>query len=424
MATPKIIRPLVIRDFALLFFGVAVSLLGDGVYLVTIAWQVYELSNAPTALSVVGLAMSIPIVVFVLIGGVASDRLDRRSVMVAADLARVLAIGGIAALSLSGALELWHLFGLVGIYGVGEAFFGPAFAAVVPDIVPTDRLVEANSLNQLARPLAQRLAGPALGGGVIAATGPGGAFALAAGLFLVSAAGLLVMTPRPAAAAPAGSRSVRRDVAEGYRFVRSQTWIWGTLVAACVTLLVFWGPYEVLIPYLVKNELGGGPEGLGLVFAAGGVGAIAASIAVAQRGFPRRHITFMYASWTLGSLTIALYGVASALWQAMVVSFVEGACFAGGMIVWATLLHRLVPSGLLGRVEGFDWLVSVALVPLSFALTGPVAELVGTKETLIAAGVVGAAGTFAFLFLPGMRDTERDPELTTSLRIREANHVN
>jgi hypothetical protein len=214
---------------------------------------------------------------------------------------------------------------------------------------------------------------------------------------------------------------VRREISEGYRFVRSQTWIWGTLVAACVTLLVFWGPYEVLIPYLVKNELGGGPQGLGLVFAAGGVGAILASIAVAQRGFPRRHITFMYATWSLGSLTIALYGVIESLWQAMAVSFVEGGCFTAGMIVWATQLHRLVPSELLGRVEGFDWLVSVALVPVSLAFTGPVAETVGTKETLVGAGVIGAVGTLAFLYLPGMRATEREAPLAAEMGIKNPN---
>jgi DHA3 family tetracycline resistance protein-like MFS transporter len=407
MTAPRIVQPLRIRDFALLFSGMSASLLGDGIYLVSIAWQVYELSNVPTALSMVGLATTVPLVVFALVGGVVSDRIDRRKVMVGADLVRLLAVGSIAGLSIAGSIELWHVIVLAGLYGVGEAFFGPAFAAIVPDIVPTDRLVEANSLNQLVRPLAQRLAGPALGGAVIAASGAGGSSALAAALYLASAAALLAMAPRPVAIRPEGSRSVRREVGEGYRFVRSQTWIWGTLVTACVTLLVFWGPYEVLIPYLVKNELGGGPEGLGLVFAAGGVGAILASIAVAQRGLPQRHITFMYATWSLGSLTIALYGLIDALWQAMAVSFVEGGCFAAGMIVWATELHRRVPSELLGRVEGFDWLVSVALVPVSFAFTGPVAEAVGTKETLVGAGVIGAVGTLAFLYLPGMRATER-----------------
>lgn len=421
MTMPRILRPLRIRDFAVLYFGLTTALLGDGIYLVAIAWQVYELSNAPTALSLVGVATTVPLVVFVLVGGVVSDRADRRKVMIGADLARVVAFGLIAGLSLTGSLELWHLIAIVVLYGVGEAFFGPAFAAIVPDIVPTDRLVEANSLNQLMRPLAQRLAGPALGGGVIALAGSGGAFAVAAGLFAVSAAALLLMEPRPLARA--AERSFRREVREGFRFVRSQVWIWWTFVAGCVTLLFFWGPYEVLIPYLVKNELGGSAGDLGLIFASGGVGAIVASVAIAQRGLPRRHITFMYTAWALGSLTIVVYGFSTALWQAMAASLVEGACFAAGMIVWGTLLHRLVPPGLLGRVEGFDWLVSVALVPASFALTGPVAELVGPEETLVGAGVLGGLGTLLFLFLPGMRDTERVGLAAAAAHIRTANHM-
>ncbi len=423
MTMPKIFEPLRIRDFALLWTGMTVSMLGDGIYLVAIAWQVYELSNAPTALSLVGVAWTVPLVVFVLIGGVVSDRFDRRKVMIGADLVRAVAIGVLAALSIAGALELWHVLVLVGLYGAGEAFFGPAFAAIVPDLVPKDGLVGANSLNQLMRPLAQRLAGPALGGLAVATLGAGGAFAVDAGSFLVSAAVLTVMQPRPVRRGVEPERSVRRDLAEGFRFVRAHTWLWGTLLAASVTLLVFWGPYEVLLPFLVKNELGGGADDLGLVFAAGGVGAIVASLAVSQRGFPRRHMTFMYATWSLGGLVIAGYGVATALWQAMAVSFLEGGLFAAGMIVWGTLIHRLVPASLLGRVEGFDWLVSVSLVPVSFALTGPVAGAIGTRETLIGAGIVGAVGTFVFLYLPGMRDTERDEEFTLSLRISRANRM-
>jgi MFS family permease len=138
-----------------------VSMLGDGIYFVAVAWQVYELSNAPTALSAVGVAWTLPMVLFLLLGGVVSDRLERRRVMIAADLVRGIAIGAIGALSLTGSLELWHLIVLVGIYGVGEAFFGPAFGAIVPDIVPQTLLVEANSVNQVVRPLAHRLIGPA-----------------------------------------------------------------------------------------------------------------------------------------------------------------------------------------------------------------------------------------------------------------------
>jgi DHA3 family tetracycline resistance protein-like MFS transporter len=401
------LAPLAIRDYALLFAGMTVSLLGDGIYLVAIAWQVYELSNAPMALSIVGVAWTLPLVVFVLLGGVVSDRVDRRKVMIAADLIRFAGIAVLGALSVAGALELWHVIVLVAVYGAGEAFFGPAFGAIVPDIVPRDQLVQANSLNQLMRPLAHRLVGPAVGGATIALVGAGGAFLVDAGTFVVSAAALAAMQPRRPQREENEAGSVVRDIREGWRFVRERTWLWGTLIAASITLLVFWGPHEVLIPYIVKNDLGGGAAALGLVFAAGGVGSVLAAIAVGQRGLPRRHITFMYVAWTLGGLAIAGYGVASALWQAMAVSFVVGALDTAGLIVWGTMIHRLVPSALLGRVESFDWLVSIALVPVSFAVTGPIAAGLGAQATLVGAGLLGALGTIAFLYLPGMRDLER-----------------
>ncbi len=161
---PVIFEPLKHRDFRLLWSGMTVSLIGDGIFIVTLAWQVYELSDAPTALSLVGLAMTVPNVVFLLIGGVVSDRFDRRRVLVAADLVRGLAVGAMGLLSLSGGLELWHLMVLAAIYGAGTAFFGPAFDAIVPDLVATDLLIQANALDQFVRPAAWRLAGPAIGG--------------------------------------------------------------------------------------------------------------------------------------------------------------------------------------------------------------------------------------------------------------------
>jgi DHA3 family tetracycline resistance protein-like MFS transporter len=198
-------------------------------------------------------------------------------------------------------------------------------------------------------------------------------------------------------------------VGEGLRFVRSQTWLWGTLVAASIAVAAFWGPVEVLVPYIVKNDLGGGADDLGIVFAAGGLGAVVTAPLLAQRGLPRRHITFMYAVWTLATAVIAGYGVATALWQAMLVSFVSGAAAAAGLVVWATLMQTLVPGRLLGRVQSLDWLVSLGLVPVSFAVTGPLAETIGHDETLIWAGLVSGVATLAFLFLPGMRDPERRP---------------
>lgn len=389
-----------------------VSLLGDGIYFVAIAWQVYELSNAPTALSLVGLAWSLPMLVFLLVGGILSDRFDRRLVLIASDIIRGLAIGAVGVLSVTGALELWHVIALVALEGAGQSLFGPAYGAIVPDLVPEEMLVQANSLNQFMEPLGVRLAGPALGGLAIAAFGTGEAILLNAGSFVVSGLAIALMRTRRTVERE-GSASVRQEIAEGFGFVRAHVWLWGTLLSVAIGLLLFIGPYEVLVPYIVKNELGGSAADLGFVFASGGVGAVLAALVVGQRGLPRRHMTFMYVNWTVAILAVAGYGLATELWHAMLASFVDGATFTAGLIVWATLMHRLVPRELLGRVSSLDWLVSVSLIPISFALTGPVAAAVGTQATLIGAGVLGVPITIAFLFLPGMRDTERTGALAS-----------
>jgi MFS family permease len=383
-----------------------VSLLGDGIYFVAIAWQVYELSNAPTALSVVGVAWTLPTVALLLAGGVLSDRFDRRSLMIVSDVVRALAIAAIGVLSVTGTIELWHVLVLVAVYGAGDALFGPAFNAIVPDIVPREHLVQANSLDMLMRPLASQLAGPAIGGIVVAVFGAGTAFLLDAGSFLVSAGCLLAIAPRPLPI-PEVRRSALREVAEGFAFVRAHVWLWGTLSAAAVTLLFAWGPMEVLLPYVIKNELGGSSADFGLALAATGLGSILAAIVMGQRSLPRRSITIMYLAWASAEGLIAVWGIADALWQIMLASVVRGVGITVGLVIWMTLMHTLVPRGLMGRVTSLDWLVSIGLIPISFALTGPIAEAIGARETLVGAGVLGAVITVAFLFLPGMRALER-----------------
>jgi MFS family permease len=392
------------RDFRLLWSGMTVSLLGDGVFLVAMAWQVYALSNTPSALALVGIAMTIPTVGCLLLGGVVSDRFDRRRVMVAADLWRAVVVGALAALTLSGKLELWHMAGLAACYGAGTAFFNPAFDAIVPLVVPEDQFVRANSLDQLVRPLALRLAGPALGGVLIETAGAGGAFAFDAASFAFSACAVLAMS-RCGRAAP-GSEPLIAELRTGLRYVRRHAWVWATLVAAALAYLLFMGPVEILLPFVVKNSLHGDAGALGLVFAAGGAGSVGCALVVARRGLPRRDITLMYVAWTLATLAVAGYGLATALWQLMLASVLFNALETAGTIVWATAKQRHVPPALLGRVSSLDWLISTGLLPLSFALTGPVSEALGAQATLIAAGGLGALVTIAGVLVPGVRAIE------------------
>jgi DHA3 family tetracycline resistance protein-like MFS transporter len=404
----RLLEPLAHRDYALLTAGAVVSLLGDGFFNVALAWQVYELSNLPTALSIVGVAWTVPLVAFVLLGGVFSDRYDRRWLMVGADILRAAAIGLLGLLSLTGVLELWHVVALIVFVGLGDAFFNPASSAIVPSLLPEAELPQANALNALYRPLMFRLVGPAVGGIVIGLAGAGTAFVVDAGSFALSAVAVAAIARRPMPSVSGhGLRQTLSEMAEGFRFVRANAWLWATLLAAMFSLLVFVGPMSVLLPYLVKNQLGLGADSLGLVYALSGVGSIASALLIGQLGIPRRKVTAMYLAWSAGVALLAGYGVMTALWQALLIGFLSQAFFELGQIIWVTLLQTLVPRELLGRVTSLDWLVSTGLVPVSFALTGPVAGVLGPSTTMIGAGLIGAFFMGILLFVPGVREPER-----------------
>ncbi|MGI8809376.1 MAG: MFS transporter [Acidimicrobiales bacterium] len=405
-----VLAPLKERNFALLWTGMTVSLLGDGVLLVALAWQVYELSNTPAAMAGVGLAMTIPHVALLLLGGVASDRFDRRRLMIASDAVRGTAVGVLGLLAVTGYLRLWHVFPIVAAYGAATAFFGPAFDALVPDVVPENQLVKANAVEHFVRPAAHGLAGPALGGLLIAAGGSGAAFLADAATFFVSMMCLLCVRPRAVTTGRTGESAVFADIREGFRFVRSNAWLWATLLAATFAYLLFTGPVDVLLPYLVKNELQAGPGALGLILAMGGVGAIGAALAVGWLGTPRRRMTFIYLAWTVSTLALMGYGLSTAAWQAAVVCLVFNALETAGTVVWLTTKQRLVPRALLGRVSSFDWFISTGLVPLSFAVVAPVTAVIGARHTFLLAGGLGAAVTLAFLFVPGVRSVDREPD--------------
>jgi Na+/melibiose symporter-like transporter len=406
-----VLRALRHRDFRLLWTGHAVSLVGDGMYLVAIAWLVYDISNEPGALAIVGFAWTLPQVAGLLLAGVLTDRFERRRLLVIADLVRFAAIGAIAALALADEAELWHLVVLVVCYGFGEALFQPAFTAIVPDVVPREELLQANALKELMEPLGLRFAGPALGGALIAIFDVGVAFTVDAATFGVSAVAVSLMTRQPPAREEAGS--MRRDLLDGLAYVRAHAWLWATLIGAALFLLLTYGPFEVLLPYIIRNDLGGDADTFGLVLAAGGLGSIFAALILSRTGVPRRYITFMWCAWFVGDMLVIGLAVAGAAWQMCAIALVSFGLGTAGMLVWTTMMNTLVPAEMLGRVSAFDWFVSMGLIPLSFAVTGPVAELLGARTTLALSGVLGGL-TLVFLFVPGVRDPEREEPLVVT----------
>jgi DHA3 family tetracycline resistance protein-like MFS transporter len=401
--------PLRDRDFRWLWTGMCLSLLGDGAFMVALAWQAFTLTGGPAGMSYIGIAMTVPMIVFLLVGGVAGDRCDRRTILVGADLLRGVAVALVAVLVLGGHVALWHLVVLAAVYGTGAAFHAPAFDAFVPEVVGEELLPQANALDQLVRPLALRLAGPAAGGALVGVAGAGAAFLLDAVSFAAATACVLVLRVPRRSRGAAAAGGVVADLRTGWRFVRGHTWLWATFASAALAYLLFMGPVEVLLPWMVKDALHGSALQLGLVFAAGGLASMLCAVALGSGALPRRSITFMLVAWAVATLAVAGYGAATAVWQLMLASALFNGLETAGTIVWATLKQRHVPGELLGRVSSLDWLISIGLLPVSFALTGPVSATIGARATLVGAGLLGAAVTLAALFTPGMRALEAVP---------------
>ena len=267
------LRPLRYRDFRLLWTGLAVSLAGDGMWLVALAWQVIELDGGPVQLSLVATAYSIGLIGLMLPAGIIADRLPRRTVMLSADIIRAATVAVVAALSLSGVLELWHLALASGLVGVGEALFIPSYTALVPQLLPEEEILAANGLEGTVRPLAQQAIGPALGGLAVALLEPGLAIGMAAAAFLFSAGCLALMRvdSRPVRSAEEAT-SAFSDLREGVAYVRRTPWLWATLTFAFIAVFFFVGPFEVLTPFVITDQVGGGSAEYGILLATFGLG--------------------------------------------------------------------------------------------------------------------------------------------------------
>ncbi len=406
-----VLAPLRYRDYRLVAVGSLVSLLGDGLFRVAISLQVYALDNDPRALAGVAVAWMGGQVLLLPLGGLASDRFPRRRVMIAADVWRGAVMLAIGLLSVTGRLQLWQLVVLGACFGAGNAFFNPAATSLVPDLLPEEELPRANAFLGVARPSMIWIVGPLLGGVVIGTLGTGTAFLIDGATFFASAALLLAVATRPVAAA--GARRMRdtlREAGEGLRFVRRAPWAWVWLLATAISTLVWHGPFDILVPFLLLNDfglsIGQAGTAMAVILAAGGFGSIIVSTIIGRRGLPRRFVTAMYVTEATGLLALLLFGLMTAVWQAAVAGLVLHTAFAVNEIVWTTMLQRLVPRGVLGRVSSLDWMTAIGLAPVSFALTGPLAAAFGARPVLVAAGAVGTTSVLALSLVRGARDPE------------------
>jgi MFS family permease len=387
---PRALSPLRHRQYRLLAASMAFSLLAAGVWAVALVWQVVALRGGPAALSLVTALAAGGMLATTLLGGALADRIPQRRILLATELVQGTTMAVVAALSLTGVVQLWQLaaVGLVG--GLAMGLYYPAYSALVPALVPEGELLAVNGLEGMVRPMLQNAAGPAAAGFLVAALSPGAALAATAAASLLAAACLWGLPTTPVRRDPPAdgeeATGLLADVREGFVYMVRTPWLFATLLFASLMLLVFIGPLEVLVPFAIKNA-GGGPTQHGYVLAAFGVGGAVGSLVVASLRLPRRYLTVMNLFWGLGCVPLVVFGFGADLWLMIAAGAVMGATFQAGMVIWGTLLQRRVPPALLGRVSSLDFFVSLSFMPLSMALAGTVSEVIGLTATFLVAGL-------------------------------------
>jgi MFS family permease len=385
------------REFRLLFSGQAVSVLGDRMATVALAFAVLEIGGSASEVGLVLAAGAFPLVVTVLAGGVVADRASRRAVMVVADLVRVVSQGVLAALLIAGVAEVWMLALLAGVTGAATGFFGPASTGLLPEVVLVEQLQPANGLRASAVSTGETL-GPVVGGVLVAAAGAGWAIAIDAGTFAVSAS-CLAMLRVPARVASQG-RSFVADLRGGWVAFRSRRWVW-TFVLYFAIVNLLWGAWSALGPIVSERDLGG-PAAWGTILAAMGVGALAGSL-IAANVKPGRPLLLAALADGLFALPLAFLAAAPPVPLIAFGALLSGAGMALAISLWESTLQRHIPDESLSRVSSYDWFGSLAFYPLGLAVWGPVATVIGISASLWLAFGLAVVLTLMLISVPDIR---------------------
>lgn len=401
----KLFRALSYRPFALLWGGQTLSRLGDSLYQIALAWWVLEKTGSATAMGGVFVAAFIPKIVFGLLGGLAVDRYSRQKIMLAADVLRSLLTLGISWLAASQRLELWHIYVASVIFGGVEAFFLPAYSALLPQIIPTDLRPSANALTTLSAELTG-LAGPSLGALLIAGGGPAWAFGLDGLSFFISAICLL---PLIKIALPPGEQaneaSLWQNLRQGVGVVLAYPWLWFTIGSLALLNLTGRSPMTVALPFLVKESLHAQVGGLGGLYSVFSLGSILGAVWVG-RTRQRRPGVVVYGGLLVVGVATALLGLPITLYGVGATMLVLGAALAISNLVWTQIVQERIPGHLLGRVASLNLLGSTSLLPLGFGLAGWATDAMGPALVFIVGGLLTGAVSFMGLVVRAIRNLE------------------
>lgn len=399
---PAILRPLRHRDFRLLWLGQTLTLVGTFVSNVAYPFQVLRLGGSALEL---GIGISIYTgtnLAFLLVGGVAADRITRRTLIIATESASGVAIGLVSLLGFAGVLQIWHLYVAFFVFGAATAFSVPALGAIIPELVPADVLVPGNAIRGLSRQFG-RMAGPILGGLLVAAGGTPTAFAFDAVTFFGSAAFVAATRARPLDATP--RTSVVSEIRSGFAYVFSVQWLWLTIFGFALVNVAFIAAEVVGLPILVAQVIGGGATVFGILVAATGAGEAVGAAVIGQFHIRRQGLT-MYLGVVVSGLALVLYGVMPTLIGALVASLVLGASIPWFAVLWESAVQKHVPRVMLGRVTSVDWFGGTLLAPAAPLIAAFVIDSVGAPALLVASGVAAVVLAAGGLLFPSIRDLE------------------
>ena len=397
------LRPMASRPYRLMWLGSTTSSIGDAVVQIALVFAILHIGGTASDIGVIAAVSTVARIAFVLAGGVWADRLRRQYVMLASDAVRGAVQATLAVLLLTGHAHVWELGVGAAVYGAATSFFNPASAALVPETVPTAELQQANSLLGLPQSFFS-IGGPAAGGVLIAVFGTGWLFAADAASFFVSLVCLaLLRVPARSMPPPA---SFLADLGEGWHELAIRPWYWITLVAhACgnFTLPAFF----VLGPVIAARSLGGA-SAWGVISAGWGVGAIAGGI-IALRVKPRRPLVVATLLTTLIALPpLALaFSHSVALIAAALVVFAFEVVWSNSM--FTSTIQALIPDQVRSRVDSYDMLISIVIMPVGYLVAGPLSSSVGFTTTLVGAAIVGSVPAALTALVPGNRAVRRTP---------------
>ncbi len=391
------------RDLTFLLAGQLVSLTGTQMQQVAVVWQLYLFTRSPWALGLLGLFRVAPLIVFALGGGVVADAFDRRRLMIATQSTFALVSAGLATVSATGCAGAWALYGAAALTGMAGAFDAPARQALLPLLVPREDLPAALGLSAVVWQVAT-VAGPALGGVVLAWAGVVPIYVIDAASFLAVIGALLAMRHR----APGRSGTVvgLQAVAEGLRFLRGAPLIRSTMLLDFVA--TFFGGSMLLMPIFADQLLAVGPRGLGVLYAAQPVGAALAGLVLSSRGLPRRQGRAMLISVAVYGAAVTVFGLSRSFALSIVALAASGAADTVSMVIRQTLRQLLTPDALRGRMTSINMIFFAGGPHLGEVEAGAVARAFGARASVASGGLLCvAAVAVTALLAPSLRDYER-----------------